>query len=310
MSKAITIIAPDEFNYEDFSEPERDWLRGRAAFIHARLGITHHLITEMGAVFLEVKERLEPSGRFLAWTRTEFGLSDDTIENYMKVARNLPFLSETAAGVATAKALYKLAADDADPKGVGIALDKLNAGQPVDYGEAYILSRAPVHIREKFLNQEIPKQQAHDATKAIVRRGTPDEVRDFCIEKGVVHAAIVDYLSEAYNDEVKQADWKNPRKAWSAIVEDNGVLNGLGWSIPLKEANDRDLSRYIADRAVMHKDIANEAYDWKVTRAHVVQNAAGDVFLRVSKKDADLIQYKDRDLLVHVRVPVQKTPTK
>lgn len=303
LKKASAILPPDEFSYDELTAPDQVWLRGKEGEMHSNLAITHQIITNMGKILIEVRERIP--GRYLAWARTCFGISDDTVENYVNVATNIPFLSDQAAALITAKALYKLAGNNADSAGVAAALDKLESGEPVDFGEAYILSRAPTHIREQYLANDLPKEQAHEVTKALVRRGTPDTVRDYCIEKGVTHAAVVNYLTETFNDEKAQAGWKNGRKTWSAIVEDDGNLNGLGWSLPISKANERDIDRFKVDRQAMHIDQANERFDWKVTRGQVKVLASGEVVL-VLQKGSGFDRFLDREFLVQVRVPTEQ----
>lgn len=261
---AITSIQSPDFDYNQLPLDDADFLRDRAAYINARRTITHQLIAEMGAALIEARERLP--GVFLAWARHEFQFSDDTIENYMRVARNIPTLPGNApAGMFQARALYKLAADTTPAAAVETAGEMANNGQKVDYETAAILADAPDPVKTAYLAEQISKPQAYALTQVYKRKDIPPDVRQICLGQGVKYAEIVIYLAQAYRDSVRTAGYSNPRTTWQDIQADDWILNGIGWACPLSEARPVDLERFRVDRQAMHILRAqgeSPAYEW------------------------------------------------
>lgn len=288
-------ISPIEFSYDDLPSDDAEFLRNKAAYINARRHLNHQLVVEMGQALIAAKERLP--GVFLAWARHEFKHSDDTTENWMNVAREMPALPDnTPSTMYQLKALYELTKGKATDESRAQAGELAESGQVVDYQTAYILVNAPVEVKGRFLEQTITKPDAFNLTKALNSKKTPPAVKAVCLTQGVTSPELVDYLAQAYNDVSKG------RETWGDIVKDNYQLNGLGWSVPLAQARVVDIERFKVDRAVMHRDNAPKQFAWIEFDASVQENEQGGAYILIARKDLDKV--KNKSVRVQIRLPI------
>lgn len=303
-----TIIDPAEqnnagFDYTTLGPDDAEFLRNQAAYINARRHITHQLITEMGGALIAAKYRLP--GVFLLWSRLEFGFSDDTIENYMNVAKWFPALENSSATSIQLRALYKLSSINTDESARTEAAQLSNAGQTVDYKTAYILAEAPVEVKTDYLNETLPKDSAYEMARVYKKKSLPQTVRDVCISHRVSSPEIVDYLAEAYLDYQRTKGTIHERSTYADIENDKFHLNGLGWSVPISQARAVDIQRYKVDRAFMHRDLAPKRYEWLETNALVQKTPDGRLVIVLEKPD--FAQLEGALLMLKVRLPIQES---
>lgn len=305
MIGTIQPIDPAPFDYAALVPDDAEFLRNQAAYINARRHITHQLITEMGRALGAAKKRLP--GVFLQWARAEFGFSDDTIENYMNVAQRFPALEPQTdgGGAIQARALYLLSrtatSDDARTEAARLA----GAGQVVDYQTAFILAEAPAQIKTRYLKEELPKQAAYDLAKTYSRRTLPQPVRDVCITQNVSYPEVIAYLAKTYIDYQQTKGTPRERRTWLDIEADNWQLNGLGWSVPLGQARPVDISRYVVDRAAMHRDLAPRRFQWLQTDSLVEQTPDGRYILILEKPEFKNLN--GQLLTVQIRLPIEES---
>lgn len=293
----IEIIQP--FQYDSLAAEDAEWLRTAAAEINSRQHLTYTLICEMGILFLEAKQRYP--GLFMAWRHYEFpALSDDTVENYMNVAKRMPDLSQRAAALITTSSLYKLC-KPGTPQSVRDAVtDLLEGGQEVDAQTAHIYANAPGRVVERFKARNLPKSQAYALALEFGRRGLPETVKNLCLETDVSDAAVVRRLRQAHLDWERSRHWSNPHETWQVVAEDR-CLNGIGWSVSLSEATERDWERFMVDRAVMKKADAGERYDWH--RADGMIRVIDGVVMVAVSGPATALERRDGELCkVDIRV--------
>lgn len=302
MSALASSIIPTSltaFAYDDLPEQDAAFLRDKAAYINARRQLTHQLIAEMGAALLEAKARLP--GVFLAWARAEFGFSDDTIENYCKVARNMPTLPPGRSALYKARALYKLSGDNI-PDSVRGEADSLAAdGNTIDYETAYILADAPEPIKQRYLDESLPKATAYQLARTLNNKHLSPIVKQVCLDQQVSDPAVIQYLAEAYRDYLTTKDTIRERRTWKDIEADNWQLNGVGWSVPLSDARAVDIDRFKVDRAAMHRANAPTSYTWLRVESAVKTLPDGRVILVLDT--ATLKKFEGKRLLVDIRLP-------
>lgn len=104
MSKK-TALANTGFNYASVATDKAASARAAAERIRGRMQLAAESIIAVGRELIEQKKSLG-HGNFLPWIKTEFGMSEDTAERYMKVStefgansapvRNLNFKALTA----------------------------------------------------------------------------------------------------------------------------------------------------------------------------------------------------------------------
>ena len=95
-------------------------------------------IIEIGRDLIAVKDRL-PHGDFMRWMEAEFGMTDRTDRNFMRVADRFPGKSETVSDL-TATVLYALAAPSTPDEVVADAVERADA--PQREGRAFRCSSA------------------------------------------------------------------------------------------------------------------------------------------------------------------------
>jgi hypothetical protein len=126
------------FDYSALPPDVAEAARKVAERIRARLRHTAEEIVGIGRDLIETKEALG-HGRFLPWIEAEFGMTDRTARNFMRVAET--FKSETVP-ILPAKVLYELARPTT-PEPVRLAvIQKAEAGEPVTQQTVRVMTQA------------------------------------------------------------------------------------------------------------------------------------------------------------------------
>ncbi len=294
------LTTPDgAFNYDSVTPEAADYLRQKAADINARRSIAHRLTAEMGAILIEVKAAMP--GVFLAWVRSEFEWSEDTAENYMRVARNMPQLVNPEQY--QQRALYLLAGNSVTPEARESAAALAGQGVTVDYETAYILASAPEPLRARFAASEITKDNAFHLAKVLNRKNFPPAIRQICLDQKVSTAAAAEYLYTVWDNEQKTAHHVFPRKTFSEIRADNWTLNGYGWSVHISQAGPMDIQRFKADREQMYiSEGSQKRYDWISCEARLTFTEDGRVLLVLGENAKVPAHLNDALALVNVRI--------
>lgn len=288
------------FDYNKLPKQDAEYLRGQAAEINARMAITHTLRVEIGKILIDAKARLP--GVFLSWVKSEFGYSSDTAENLMNVALRMAELPQGTDALFQARSLYLLGRESTPESVRQEAIDLASTGMPVDYEVAYILAQAPVEIKSRYLLEELPKKTAFDLAKALNRKGLSDEVKSVCLNQRVSCPELIDYLAKAHSDYQRTKGTYKERSTWADIEEDNWVLNGISWSVPLSDARPVDIDRFKVDRSAMHKDFAPQRWEWVVTDAPLQSTSDGRLILILDKPEFETMNEGDY-VRLQIRVP-------
>lgn len=309
-------ITKANFNYQKLDEDSAAYLQERAAYINARIALTHQFLVEIGRALIDAKA-LYP-GVWQAWISSEFNFSVDSAENYMNVAKNMPDLPAGTSSLFRATSLYHLSKPGADETGRKLAAALAESGEAVPPDVAYILANAPATIRDSYLafidplddsDKKPITNQTYHLVKALRRRGIPDEVYRAAIKHKVAYGEVVEYLNETYKREKQSAGSTRPANGWTALKDNDFNLNGLGWSIPLREARPIDIERYKADRQTLRRDKDSEIYDWYRTDGEILLGKGGkpiidkdgSMFIKVI--DPRSITKVRGKVLVDIRVP-------
>ena len=117
------------FNYKDLSPETVGEVQAATERIRVRMKRTTEDIVDIGLDLITVKKKL-PHGQFGVWLKTEFDMSQDTAENFMRVAKKfgdqIPKVSEFVPSV-----LYFLAAPSTPQTVMDMATQKAEAGEKV-----------------------------------------------------------------------------------------------------------------------------------------------------------------------------------
>jgi hypothetical protein len=110
-------------------ETDEEFLREAAARLHMRLSRTAQDIIEIGRDLIAVKDRVG-HGNFLPWIDREFGMTEDTAQRLMSVARNMA--DQIPQGAVFQRAvLYALAAPSTTPEVRAEIVDRAAAGEKI-----------------------------------------------------------------------------------------------------------------------------------------------------------------------------------
>lgn len=121
------------FEYDRLEQSDRDFIQGRTNEIKALVKRTAQDIIDIGAMLIEVKERL-PHGMFGGWLDSEFGWTQMTAINFMRVSakfKNFLNLDEIAPS-----ALYLLAAPSTPDEAREEAIARAAQGETITHKAA------------------------------------------------------------------------------------------------------------------------------------------------------------------------------
>jgi hypothetical protein len=79
------MLVQQEFDYQNLPNGDREFIQDRSGRIRELVKLTAQGILKIGGYLTDVKERLA-HGKWLPWLEHEFGWSDDTALNFMRVA--------------------------------------------------------------------------------------------------------------------------------------------------------------------------------------------------------------------------------
>lgn len=239
--------------------------------------IQYHFYS-IGRALLQARPLLLKEGRFMAWVNFHFGayFSYDTLTHYMDVCQKLPALMVENPQI-TARAKYILSSGQVPPERVAIGVTLAEAGR-LDEESARIVRYAPDQIVQRFIDGNLPKDQTAAFTVALNKLpALYQEVKTACIGWGVSRAEMVEYLAGVYGEWLKTRHSDHPAGTWLAIKEDDGLLNGFGWSIPVGHPDAVGMiPRHKADRQYLHLSELEQKpggavwYDWSENRTGVI----------------------------------------
>lgn len=305
MNTAPIILLPDAppFTYEEIQNSYvLDFLKTAESQVKEQDGVIHRALVRKGEILMLVKELLP--GYFIRWCRTRLGISEDTAENTINVARNLPTLPDDTEPFWTLTAKYEVAGGAVTDEIRRFFIQRASPETPINKDEVDIKLRAPLYLQERYYGGFISRQNAARVTHLLMAKRTPEPARLKLIEWGVEHPVILSGLLGKYEEHVKTRYTKHPSQTWEDIVEEGGVLNGINWAIPVKDAQPQDWSRFLADRQIMHLDKAAESFDWyEVRSAKVYHSPEGKL---VAELNDDMASLDGVTVYLKVRVPRKK----
>jgi hypothetical protein len=237
-----------DFDYSIFPSNEAEFLRSAAEYVNTRTALAYEIICQAGLQLIEVQqfinERFPRQGRFAQWVRHTLSINEDTAYNYMRTAANMGSLNPDTAEKIQQRALYFLARTSTDPAVREEAIERASAGIPVDDKDVFILAGHP-EVKRRYIEGDLSKVQAAGLVKVIKETKAQPEAVSQLLGWGVKEPAVAAYLLDASRQ-------TENRTTWQDVVNDDGRLNGIEWSVPVGEATEYDLARWKADRQTMH----------------------------------------------------------
>lgn len=271
-------------------------LKRAAGVVNGHYAEIERRIVLIGQELLRVKEN--HPGQFMAWVESELPFSHDTANNYMKVAARLP---EADSASLDAKTAYLLAQKGVDKIGLRQARHEIKQGGGIAYERAYLLVKSPLYLRDAYLGGDVPEKPAYETARRLNAKSTPEPIIEAAARHHIKNPAVIDYLITKYRDAVRTQHSLRPSTTYADIMNDDGVLNGLGWSVHLSQANERDIDRFNVDRAAMHRTNAPTAWVWHKLQLQAERLPDGRLALVIPDKLRGSIEDGER-LKIDLRV--------
>lgn len=256
-----TMPVPKEsqFDYETVAEDKRQWLADcTSAFLAGEQSI-YERMCYLGQILENVF--IELPGCYQAWVRQELGISIDTASNYRNVFKQMGNLSPEIAGKIDSRAMYILSAPSTSPEARQAAQVQAEQGERVDYKTAFILTKAPARIMERYQAGSLSKDQAFTLIKALLE--VDPVVQRVCTEGDVSEPRVVLYLGKAYAE-------RGRRRTWDELQADGFnfrwlTTDGHERLVPLSDANVDTVDRYVEHRRWLHREsaLAENAAQWQ-----------------------------------------------
>jgi hypothetical protein len=307
---------------------DRDRLQEAAGRIRSHIASAKYHFQEIGRELIQSEPELKDEGRFMQWCEYHFGadLSYTTLRNYMNVVSNLsePMIADPQTAQSAKYILARPTYGGDPPEQWRLdAGERLAQHHELDTDSAKIIRYAPEPLVASFLKKETPKSQLVQFINGLNdlkkhRRAYAELI--FMIERwGVQRIEMLDFLKDVYLKWKRSQHRARPAETWQALIDDEGVMNGIDWAIPVghPEAHLR-IRKYRADRQFMHmleadrraKDEAKTLYTWSENRIAAVILEEGDqVYLMV---DPDLAARMKDDfpnggsVLFTIRLPLKE----
>ena len=200
--------------------------------IHTRLKRSGEDVYHIGKALIEAKA-LIPQGEFTPWLEREFGMSERSAQNFMRVARSFDGKTATVA-VLSPTALYLLAGED--DAVVGAAVAASNQGISVDRPLAQALKSAPAPLRQRFEQRVIGKDQFVGLTQALALVTSP-AVKRLAAEK-LTAPEVVPLLQRLEESEPEAVE----------VLEATGHFQSGSQVIAAGELRPRDLEHYQSEK--------------------------------------------------------------
>lgn len=248
------------FDYAGIPTEAATEVRAAAERIRVRMKRTAEDIIAIGTDLVTVKERL-PHGAFLPWIEAEFGMSEDTARNFMRVAGrygksgNIPDL--------TPSALYELAAPST-PEPVRQQIEaKAKAGENISVEEVRRLKREAAEAEKAKAEAEARasraeasaaryKQQAEtvlDGQKEVVAKAERETAQKLAAEIAALKAEAGN-ARKALADEQDKANRLIAEARNAAINEARGKAEALAEEELAKRKADFDRLARDRDKVV------------------------------------------------------------
>jgi hypothetical protein len=296
MSRAVI----KAFSYAEIADTKaRDFLQDAEEYWHKQDDLIHDAQCRKGKVLEEIKKTMP--GHYARFVTSRLGISVDTADNLILIAQNMPRVPEGTDRLWTVRTKALIARKATSEETRQLLLDKAAAGSVPDEAEATIFVKAPGYLRARYERGTISKEQAAAATKALLSKSVPKPCLEKLIEWNASHAAVIEYIVEAYKDWINTRNKPHPRVTWLDIVEDEGILNGYEWAKPVWDANVSDLEIYKAHRQMMHLEKAAELFDWLVVDSSLVERLPDGRLAAILPEDFDT--YTGRNVKLQARVP-------
>lgn len=152
------------FQYDQLEQSDRDFVQGRTAEIKVLVKRTAQDIIEIGLKLIEVKGRLQ-HGMFGKWLDSEFGWTDRTALNFMRVANR--FKSEIISDLKISPTvLYFLAAPSTPDEVREEAIDRATQGETITHKTAKIIVENSKHP-ENLSDEEEEEEEEEDLSPLI-----------------------------------------------------------------------------------------------------------------------------------------------
>lgn len=138
----------------------------RADRIRSLVNVVRGCIIEVGRELIEAKAEV-PHGQWLPWLEREFGWTEDTAQNYMRVAKAFEIPNGSVFGALTidATALYALSAPDVPQSAREAAIEQAEAGERITKAAAEKL----VAQAEKDMARKIREALAEECRASKAR---------------------------------------------------------------------------------------------------------------------------------------------
>ncbi len=228
------------------------YLEESAVYIQERITVSREAMLQAGRKLIEVRAAC-PDGVWGKWLKDNFDWSHSEANKLMQAAENAPHLMTVSEQWLHTGALWMLAANCTPEEARVLALQWVKEKRIVNKQLAYLMSRAHKSILPRFEAGELTERQAYDLGVALA--DVPDDcqtVRDYAVEQSVSSPWVVSYLTQEYLKWVSFTQDKDREdSAWHDIRHNNCLMIEEE-SVSLREANQRDVARYINYRVFGH----------------------------------------------------------
>jgi hypothetical protein len=154
-------LTPASYDYSSLSPALATRLQQRVGRVRERLTVAAEAIVAIGRELIAAKDEL-PHGEFGPWLLAEFGMSDRTARNYMRVAES--FKTETVSDLPiAARALYLLAGGDVPEEAREEAIERAQDGEQIGHKQAQEIKQR--HTSERPQNSQTAAHSEAEASE-------------------------------------------------------------------------------------------------------------------------------------------------
>lgn len=312
MTKAIFVFSYDKLRAIDADAADFLQIKETNVKRYVKRGLED--VIAAGRELIEARDKYPDF--FMMWSQGAFGAHYSSITNWINTTQNFSFLLESGLE-APLGALYELAESGVEQWRRDLAQRWIKEGK-LDKPTAMIYARAPEWIVRKFDAGELPKTPTYEFVLEYLKRSCPEMVRQYAVTWLVHTAEPLLYMVEIFNKYEKTKNYQQPARSWTDLINEGGVLNGMGWSQHISRATKNEVERHREDRQSLHildnaKPMPGGAvpvrYKWLQRRACVIDAAAvrkGRYYIEIDEATAKKIS-PDEEIFFNLRIVDDET---
>lgn len=252
--------ALEPFDYSEYKEETVAQLLILENEINENFRLADEITIETGYFYLTAKTKIKHK-HWMQWVSKRTKFSHKSVNIMMQAARNI---GQIPNGVyIRGRALQKLARNSVTKEQIAEIFNHAqNSNGKVTEKEAFLGTDAPIMIFHRWKNGELSVDSAVALAKTVLAEDNP-EARDYVLSHEVSDFKVAAYLMEKVKD---------PDSDCIPSIEKNGgkfvYLNGD--IVSLKDATERDASRYNQERYYQHREAAKQVQTESNTRPNEI----------------------------------------